>query len=1094
MFSNSLKRLLSVILASTVIGSTAVISLTTASAATVNNSASSSVSSSSASYDNVLKDIENLPAPVNKNSRKYVLCEDEVLQPGNYLIVNAQTATVMQGLKKNIDSIETYHTKFSTNFKTLSEKDITADCVYTLKNAPDGKYFIKDKDDNYISIYKYGKLQKSKDEKDYSPVSINRGQVKKDKNGKSYYEKTSDNTFVISATDSEGIARDLSMYKSDWFTVHDHSDNFDASGRFMYFYKQVAISTTPNATTDLYDAITKAKEHLYVNSRIYGILTKAIFDYKKAYQGGTSQSTIDKDVTDLNSMMSQKSAEVEELHKSTIKDIDDLFDASDYSKSTLKGTVTRESVDALVNKAKFFNIPELSKSLINKAQQLINNQNIKNSSREFVLERKGNLREYAENELEVSYLGTNKVVTGIWASQYDTLYVYVDADKDEKNLPTLYFTQNVSYDASYSVKLNAGINRIEVPRVRSLRNTEDYEQGGAIYLLNPYTAEQQKKQVKVYIDGGDQFLVYKKGQNSNAFLHNLNDYAAHLDKNEAGYHNIVELCSDYSFMTFEIKHDKKNSNAKNFMETVNTSGFDFTEALDKWDKTSELFFEFNGMSFEQYKDMKIQVRAKNLSGSVGASATTEVINIYAHDEPLVMTGDLRWGIPHEYGHCLDNPERKYSEVTNNMWAMKNVLDNHLDDYYVAVKKLYCTETGKEQYYDINQIAANSNTDFWQGNKAKNYYWTLFIFWDLEVYHNGYWTTLNKLYRNDSCGNKTVDALFEAAEKYASTDEAKDLLKREKMAVYSAVATKTDLTSYFARYGFISEEPTITYTTAMEALNLPDLNKKIWYYNTRTYEDIKSTSQNDNKSVSGSFSFNMDANNTLYFNLSGNYPSAHLGYEIVKDGKIIGFTWDNSFQLDKSVNSGTITVNAYDRMLNVYAKQSTKYTLLKSGKMPRASVRVSPGGAYFMTYNEMTIGKSVPTIWASGLSGVGHFTYKIEAVNTTKNNKTTVIRDFGTETYASWEPTEYGKYLFKVTVKDQNGNTGTSSFPFTCKLERGDVDGDGELSVNDVTCMQLALVDRITFDELQNKAADIDNDGEFTVLDVSFLQKKLAGQI
>lgn len=1080
MVSGSLKRLLAVILASTVIGSTSFISVSAASATTAKTSASSSVSYD----DNILKDIEALPAPVNKVSYKYVLCEDEVLKPGKYLIVNAETATVMQGLKSSTGSIETFKTQFSDDSKTILAKDITPDCVYTLDNAPGGKYYIKDKDNKYVYIYKYGYLKKSKDIKDYSSVSINRGQVKKtDKNKKDYYEKTSDNAFIISAADSEGTLRDLSMYKSDWFTVHNHSDKLTDSGRFMYFYKQVVDVGIPNDTTKLYDAIIKAKEHLYVNNKIRGILTKSIYDYNKAYKGGTSQSNIDSDVKALNSMISENSAKVKAQYDSIIKEIDNLYNESDYTKNTLKKTATKASVEELANKVKYFNIPELSKLLINRAQKLINNQSKKVTSREFILERKGDLKKYAETELEVAYLGTNKVVTGIWASPYKTLYVYVDADKSEANLPELYITQNVSYDSSYRVKLNAGLNRVEVPLLKSLRNTDDYEQGGAVYLLNPYTAEQQKKQVKVYIDGGDQFPVYKKGQSSKTFLKNLNDYAAHLDKNEEGYHNIVELCSNHSIMTFEIKHNKKNDSDKNFLETVNTNGFDFSKAMDKWDQFSKKLYEFNGMSYKEYKDMKIQVRAKNLSAGVGASATNEVINIYAHDETKVLTGDYNWGIPHEYGHCLDNPERTYGEVTNNMWSMKNVLDNGLDDYYVAVKKL----NDKNHHYDINQIAVNTKTNFWQGRDGSNYFWTLFIFWDLEVYHNGYWTTFNNMYRDDSCGNKTVDDLFEAAEKNAETDDEKDILKREKMAVYSAAATKTDLTKYFVRYGFISDKPSETYTKSMKALKLPELNKKIWYYNTRTYEDIKNSSRNDNKSVSGTFSFNMDTNNTLYFNLSGNYSSAHLGYEIVKDGKIIGFTWDSSFKLDKSVTSGDIKVNAYDRMLNVYATKTIKYTTLKSAKKPRASIRVSPAGTDFITYNNTTLGSTV-TVWASASSGVGNYTYKFEAINKTKNNKTTLIKGFSSDSSVDWKPSVYGEYTVKVTVKDKNGNTGTSTFSFTFKPGLGDVIGDGTINVADASAIEKYLAKKATLDKYQIAAADVDYDGAVTKADATHIRE------
>ena len=69
--------------------------------------------------------------------------------------------------------------------------------------------------------------------------------------------------------------------------------------------------------------------------------------------------------------------------------------------------------------------------------------------------------------------------------------------------------------------------------------------------------------------------------------------------------------------------------------------------------------------------------------------------------------------------------------------------------------------------------------------------------------------------------------------------------------------------------------------------------------------------------------------------------------------------------------------------------------------------------------------------------------------------------------------------------------------FTCgasAAERllGDVDGDGEVTVNDATYIQRALVDMSIPFELDEKLADTDEDGSLTILDVTNVQRWISG--
>ncbi len=59
---------------------------------------------------------------------------------------------------------------------------------------------------------------------------------------------------------------------------------------------------------------------------------------------------------------------------------------------------------------------------------------------------------------------------------------------------------------------------------------------------------------------------------------------------------------------------------------------------------------------------------------------------------------------------------------------------------------------------------------------------------------------------------------------------------------------------------------------------------------------------------------------------------------------------------------------------------------------------------------------------------------------------------------------------------------------------GDVDGDGKVSIDDVTDIQKHLANMVDFTDEQEAIADVDNDGKVTIDDVTLIQKYLAGMI
>lgn len=234
--------------------------------------------------------------------------------------------------------------------------------------------------------------------------------------------------------------------------------------------------------------------------------------------------------------------------------------------------------------------------------------------------------------------------------------------------------------------------------------------------------------------------------------------------------------------------------------------------------------------------------------------------------------------------------------------MEYVLKNETD-YDIAIKKPL-------DYLKL--LAANEETELWSGYVGSAVVpcnpMALNMFWDLEVYHNGYWKELDTLYRNGSSGNATADSYI------------KNMSKEELLALYSSKVTGIDLTYYFKRYGFI-KNPSQNYLSAISALSLSKAQPKIWYYDDKAY--LKGSDSNVGKS--GFVTCSADnQSDSIFFNISENYKDAHLGFEIVKNGKVVDFVWDLKYT-SKDIYGSEYTINAYDRSLNVYKTVNYKVT-------------------------------------------------------------------------------------------------------------------------------------------------------------------------
>ena len=145
-----------------------------------------------------------------------------------------------------------------------------------------------------------------------------------------------------------------------------------------------------------------------------------------------------------------------------------------------------------------------------------------------------------------------------------------------------------------------------------------------------------------------------------------------------------------------------------------------------------------------------------------------------------------------------------------------------------------------------------------------------MFWQLQLKKDTYWTELETLYR-------------ERKQSPANYQEKKDML-----ATYSSEILGINLTNHFEKYGF-----TLSDECKENLKKLPETNEKTWYLNT----DAMDYKGNGFDGVDTGLDVTLIKTKTgakLSMNINENVKDDLLGYEIIKDGKVIAFTTSSTY--------------------------------------------------------------------------------------------------------------------------------------------------------------------------------------------------------
>lgn len=524
------------------------------------------------------------------------------------------------------------------------------------------------------------------------------------------------------------------------------------------------------------------------------------------------------------------------------------------------------------------------KEQIDLAKKIVNGQ-VATKDTVITAEQHGNMKKHASENLKFG-LGNNNQPTGFVALPGEKITVYVESYSSTK-LPSLVFSQQEGSWSNWSrsVQLAPGKNVITVPEIPTDGNYhKDVTKGGPIYIVNPYTAEEQGQAPKIRFDGVEGFPIMTKDTDSEEFKAFLIDYKKRLDEDIAANPNVKDR-TVIDVVEMVSKHIVYTGTASKAYEQFVTKGNNPMDTITGYDTWMNQIFEFYGLDgrSDVHDPKYIRENIRIMQPWAFMYAAGDHTGIQSGQDNLLLADFSKtypgWGVNHEIGHRMAVSVREYGEITNNMLAMgMSIAANNLDNripYENTVYK-YVLEENKVSMSNLSLQAR------------------LAAFWQLELAHPGYWAELNSLYR----------------ERNVSLSNG-DNSKQQYLIEFSSEVLGFDLSSYFARHGF-----TVNAETKEKVSKYP-APKKLWYLN-NSVVGYEGKGLSKDTPFTASISLNAtNKTNTLSFTMDKNDEKDLLGYEIYRDGELVAFTSTSQY-IDQNVDPSknyTYEVIGYDKKLN-----------------------------------------------------------------------------------------------------------------------------------------------------------------------------------
>lgn len=519
-----------------------------------------------------------------------------------------------------------------------------------------------------------------------------------------------------------------------------------------------------------------------------------------------------------------------------------------------------------------------------------------NASAQNVINQYGNIASYCRNTLQLNAFGTNRQPTGVLAYAGQQISIYVEADAGDP-LPKIRFSQHIGHWSGWlggELQLSLGKNTFTVPNFKNANYSIDVPLGGAIYICNPYSAAEQSQNVKVYIEGGALYPVLSATTDEKAFKLQLNQYAKQVQSNPSEVVDIAEIVTDHAILT--VTATKANELYANFSPN---------QAVKNWNNFMDQLLEFDGITQDKTNPLfdernlhiNVNIRVVQPWSGAAAYAHTEHVGVYhSWQGSLIYGSGFGWGIPHEIGHMMDNPNRTIGETTNNMFAKYNE---------TVIEQLNARGEFSKTTTTLSNDLIFDATPYFNSNR-----YNFLIWWYIECWQKGYWANLENCYRGTNAALKQFLALDSSLQ-----TKINSLGRTEKQVLFSSLVTGIDMGYYFDRWGYsltnnLETDPVFKISTASQTYKdlaalaisngLVDNTKqpKLWYQTATAYHNTNTTPIYSSSAAAEIQSVTKTATgHSILINHTNN--ANHLGYEIwqgddVNGFKQIGFSYSNAF--------------------------------------------------------------------------------------------------------------------------------------------------------------------------------------------------------
>lgn len=488
--------------------------------------------------------------------------------------------------------------------------------------------------------------------------------------------------------------------------------------------------------------------------------------------------------------------------------------------------------------------------------------------------------------------------TGLYVTQGEEITVYVEADENGV-MPKICFGQVGKGQGDWRrwANLQPGKNVIKAPTGIN---------PSAVYIVNDALPQDQAFAPKIRLEGGNKFPTYIHGKtDANEFANEVKEYAQTVEYDDNAFangnpegkrFNIVELVSENCIITTSA------TGAVEALKTMEKTNLTVEDTMNEWEEMYDMFQTFQGFEKDAteekdsyfpnkfiarvFQNVPLGFADHGYTGYLGSSNTERNGGFFKQIVlPITHKDNDNWCYTHEFGHIFNTKHVVDGEVTNNLYAQE----------YRRIKGL-----GGDRA-NWNELMKRFNGQEF----AMHYFERL-----------GVLSQINIAYGYDAYAKMSTYVRHNTSQ--ISSVKGSD---QQRLAVAYSLALNVNLLDFFEGWNYI----TVTDQMREVVAHLPKPDKKIEYLHGGAY-DYKGNGFDENLKIEVSSKLNEEnATNTLSFAIDSENSNDLLGYEILKDNEVIGFTRGNSFVVkDVDVNeNATYEVVAYAKDLSTAEGVSIK---------------------------------------------------------------------------------------------------------------------------------------------------------------------------